>query len=114
MAHEEQRRHPHSADLWRACIDPRVWLLIGVYSTVAVGANASGAYFPRLLKDRFTGRGEFTIGLLAALPHLCAIVGMTLLGAHSDRKGERSTHVACAALLAQAGWALSAFTDDPW
>jgi ACS family tartrate transporter-like MFS transporter len=39
---------------------------------------------------------------------------MTLLGSHSDRTGERIKHVAAAAFLAAAGWALAAATDHPW
>jgi ACS family tartrate transporter-like MFS transporter len=57
---------------------------------------------------------KFEIGLLAALPHVCAIIGMTLLGAHSDRTGERRGHVALAAFVAAAGWALSFFSSSPW
>jgi hypothetical protein len=48
------------------------------------------------------------------LPHLCAIIAMTLLGAHSDRTGERSKHVAFAAFLAAAGWTVRALADEPW
>jgi MFS transporter, ACS family, tartrate transporter len=109
MRQEEQsRQERHGADLFAAFTSPRVWLLIGVYFTVAVGANAAGAYLPTLLKDRFTNYTKFEIGLLAAVPHLCAIVAMTLFGAYSDRTGRRNRHVAAAAFLAAAGWTLSA------
>jgi hypothetical protein len=39
---------------------------------------------------------------------------MTLLGAHSDRTGERRSHVALAAFVAAAGWALAALSPSPW
>jgi len=109
LSHEEAaRRRRHGADLLRAVADARVWLLICIYFTVAVGANASGAYLPRLTARLFEDRDPLEIGLLTSLPHLCAIIAMTLLGAHSDRTGERSKHVAFAAFLAAAGWTLSA------
>jgi MFS family permease len=57
---------------------------------------------------------KLTVGLLGALPPLCAMVGMILLGAHSDRSGERRGHVAFAALLAASGWALAELTTSPW
>jgi ACS family tartrate transporter-like MFS transporter len=109
LAHEDPaRRERHGADFARALVDARVWLLICLYFTVAVGANAYSAYLPTLTGKLFEGRGPFAIGLLTALPHLSAILAMTLLGAHSDRAGERRKHVAFAAFLAAAGWTLSA------
>jgi len=36
-----------------ALADPRVWLLIALYFSVAVGTNATGAYLPKLVKDSF-------------------------------------------------------------
>jgi ACS family tartrate transporter-like MFS transporter len=115
LRQEEHEGRPHlRADLGQALIDWRVWLLIGVYFTVAVGSNAAGAYLPELLRDRFPGRDAFDLGLLAALPPACAIAGMTLLGMHSDRTGERRGHVAFAAFVAAAGWGLSFLSASPW
>jgi ACS family tartrate transporter-like MFS transporter len=97
-----------------ALVDVRVWLLIAVYFTVAVGANAGGAHFPKLVKEQFKGEREFTLGLLVALPHLCSLIGMTIISLHSDRTGERQGHVCASALLAAAGWTLAARGDSPW
>jgi ACS family tartrate transporter-like MFS transporter len=114
LSEEEARQPRDGADLLRAAVDGRVWLLIGLYFTVAVGANAMGAYLPRLLEARFPGRDEFDIGLLVALPHACAVLSMTLFGAHSDSTGERRVHIALAAFLAAGGCALSALSPWPW
>jgi ACS family tartrate transporter-like MFS transporter len=115
LRQEEQRRERrHGKSLLRALVDGRVWLLIGVYFTVAVGSNAGGSYFPRLISEQFKGSSKFEIGLLAALPHLCAMLGMVLIGAHSDRTGEHRGHVAFTAFLAATGWALAGLTSSPW
>jgi ACS family tartrate transporter-like MFS transporter len=130
---ERARTERHGGDLLRALVDGRVWLLIGVYFTVAVGSNAAGAHFPRLIKEMWEGPASFErslgdglatgasrglstlqIGLLSALPPLCAMLGMILLGAHSDRTGERRGHVAFAAFLAAAGWMLALLAAEPW
>lgn len=109
MEHEEtERQNRHRADHLLAMLDGRVWLLIALYFTVAVGANAMGAYLPTLLKERFGEWDTFHIGLLSALPHLAAMGSMILFSASSDRTGERRIHVALAALLAGVGWALTA------
>src|SRR5204863_3198181 len=109
---EQARERRHGSGLLRALVNGRVWFLICVYSTVAVGANAAGAYFPELIKGRFAGTNKLEIGLLGALPPLCAIFGMTYLGARSDRTGQRRGHVAFTAFLAAAGWALAAAAPD--
>jgi MFS family permease len=87
-----------------AVVDPRVWLLIAVYFTVAVGDNSYGFYIPTFLKSQFPDWKPFQIGLLAAAPSVIAILGMTLVGCSSDRTGERRWHVAGAAFTASAGW----------
>ncbi len=109
MQHEEQsRRSRHDADRLAALMQWRVWLLIAIYFTVSVGANAGGAYFPKLIRGQFAGLSTFQIGLLSAVPHLCAVVGMILFGISSDRRNERRGHLVIAALLAATGWALTA------
>jgi len=95
-------------------VDGRVWLLIAVYFTVAVGANASSAHLPRLVRLHFPGAREFKLGLLTALPHLCAMAVMICWSVHSDRTGERRGHVAGAAFLAAAGWSLAELAPSPW
>lgn len=114
MAEEDrQRQARHGTGHWQAMLQPRVWLLIAIYFTVAVGANASGAYFPKLIKQQYQETTNFQIGLLTALPHLSAIVVMSLVGIHSDRRGERRWHLAASALAAAAGWSLVAWQPSP-
>ena len=114
LRHEEKTRQTlHGADKLMAMFDARVWLLICLYSTVAVGTNAASNHFPSLLKKEYAELGAFPIGCLLALPHLSALLGMTVLGWNSDRTGERRLHVAFAALLAASGWALAATASSP-
>ncbi|MFO0937156.1 MAG: MFS transporter [Gemmataceae bacterium] len=181
MAEEDLvRQQQHGPDKWQAMLQPRVWLLIVIYISVAVGSNASGAYFPTLVNEQFQGPYQLTenvfeklreehvpediitaltplanrespnrksfaellketlpqdqlngyrelilkhaihprltnfqIGLLTALPHLCAILAMSLVGISSDRSGERRWHLAGSALAAALGWCLVAWEPSP-
>jgi ACS family tartrate transporter-like MFS transporter len=114
VAHEErQRTRQHGLTLLRAAADPRVWLLTVLYFTVAAGSNATGSYMPKLIQTRFEHLGPFKIGLLTAIPNLCAIVCMVLNGMHSDRTGERRWHVAVPAFVAAVGWVLAALVESP-
>lgn len=108
-AEDRTRRQQHGPDRWQAMLQPRVWWLIAIYFTVAVGSNAAGAYFPKLIKDQYQQASNFEIGLLTALPYLCSIVAMSLVGISSDRTGERRWHLAGSAFLAAVGWSLVAW-----
>jgi ACS family tartrate transporter-like MFS transporter len=93
---------------------PRVWLLIALYFTVAVGSNGFGFFLPTIVKSQFSEQKEFVIGILSAVPNLAAVVGMVVIGIHSDRTGERRRHVALSACLAAIGWTTIALAPGPW
>lgn len=114
MAREEQQlKARYDSDHLTAILQPLVWLLIAIYFTVAVGTNAGGAYFPKLIKQQFTDLSTVQIGLLSAIPHLCAVAGMSLIGYSSDRRQERRWHLAGSAFLATCGWGLTAANHSP-
>jgi ACS family tartrate transporter-like MFS transporter len=110
---ESQRESTHGITRIIAVFDGRVCLLTAVYFTVAVGSNAAAAYFPRIIGQHFQGLDTARIGLLAALPHVCAVTSMALFGISSDRYNERRGHVAAAAILACCGWSLAAWNASP-
>lgn len=111
---DTQRREVHGASHWSAMLQSRVWILIAIYFTVAVGSNAGGAYFPKLVKEQLGNTSNFQIGLVTALPHLCAVIAMSLVGIRSDRTGERCWHLAGSALFAASGWSLVAWGPSPF
>jgi ACS family tartrate transporter-like MFS transporter len=115
MAREEKHRQTrHGMMMLRAALSPRVGLLCVIYFAVSVGSYGFGLYAPSIIKERFVDAGGFEIGLLGALPNLAAVVAMVLVGANSDRTGERRWHVAVPAVVGGAGWLLVASTGDPW
>jgi MFS transporter, ACS family, tartrate transporter len=71
----------------------RVWLLALVYfglNTVSYGVSL---WLPTLIRS-LTGVGNFTIGVLSAIPYVAAAGAMVAVGSHSDRSGERRWHTA--------------------
>jgi ACS family tartrate transporter-like MFS transporter len=108
IAHHE--RHTLRA----AFTEPRVWLLVAIYFTVAVGDNVYSFYIPTFIKNRFAGWSEQTIGILSALPSVLALIVMNVISWHSDRTGERRWHVAGSAFMACSGWVLIAANLSPW
>jgi MFS transporter, ACS family, tartrate transporter len=115
MSEEETQRHQqHGLTMLRALADLRVWLLIGVYFTVAMGENSYGFYVVNFLEGRFPDWSGVEIGFLATVPAIAAMIAMVPVGAHSDRTGERRWHVAGAAFVAACGWTLAAVSPSPW
>ncbi|HEY7158065.1 MAG TPA: MFS transporter [Gemmataceae bacterium] len=108
------RPHGRSHSLAAAVVDLRVWLLIAIYFTVAMGDNSYGFYIPTFLKSQFPEWSPLQIGLLAAAPSVIAMFGMVLVGRSSDRTGERRWHVAGSAFTAALSWLMIALVASGW
>jgi ACS family tartrate transporter-like MFS transporter len=114
LAQEEQQRHQHhGSSLRQAAADRRVWHLVALASTIALGISGLSYYFPKLIQDRFPHLDPFAIGLLTAVSGTATLLGIVAVGAHSDRTGERRWHVAGPALLAALGWGVSVWREAP-
>ncbi|MFM8804896.1 MAG: MFS transporter [Planctomycetia bacterium] len=124
-AREDERRiEAGGSDKLSALADSRVWILIGLYITVAIGTNATGAYLPKLIKDSFqpllVGPGGDTtglywkVGVLSVLPQVAAVIAMLAASRISDAIGRRAPVVLVALGLAAAGWILAAMPVGPW
>ncbi len=78
----------------------------------AFGVYVMGLWLPQIVRE-FAGLSNFQIGVVSAVPNLVAAVAMVLVGAHSDRTGERLRHVAATAAMAAVGFLASALLDSP-
>jgi ACS family tartrate transporter-like MFS transporter len=100
---QTQRESVRKYSLGQAFGNPKLWLLTVAY----VGQNGSSYglvfFLPLIVKG--LGVSSDWIGLVSALPYLCAFVAMIYWGYHSDLHGERTWHVASAALVAAGGLA---------
>jgi ACS family tartrate transporter-like MFS transporter len=92
----------------------KLWLLCAIYFMNTLVTYGVFLWLPRILRDASAGAGV-QIGWLTALPFVAALIGMVLVGRHSDRTGERKWHVAVCALVAAAGLLLAVgFQDNVW
>jgi len=93
--------------------DSRVWILIGLYITVAIGTNAMGAYLPKLIKESFQTE-NWKVGLLSTVPQVLAVFAMLAASRISDASGRRSPVVLVSLAIAAAGWFLASMPVGPW
>ena len=89
----------------------KLWLLCAIYFMNTMVTYGVFLWLPRILRDASKDTG-LAVGWLTALPFVVALVGMVLVGRHSDRTGERKWHVAICALVAAAGLLLAVQFQD--
>jgi len=102
---DHTRTQPHSiSQLLRST---RVWTLCLIYFAIVMGQYGLTFWMPTLIKT--TGvTGIQNIGFLSAIPFLCAVVAMNLMGRSSDRHRERRWHLIVPAACAALGFVVAA------
>jgi MFS family permease len=95
---------PHS--LAAVLRDGRTWLLSGIYFTIVMGQYGLTFWMPTLMHAAGV-RGSFHLGLLSAIPFLCAILVMNLCGRSADKFQERRWHTIVPTLVGVLGFAVT-------
>ncbi|KJK25404.1 MFS transporter [Burkholderiaceae bacterium 16] len=92
--------------------DRRVWWMCLIYFCFVTGQYALTFWMPTLVKTSGV-KGNLNIGLLSAIPFVCAIVVMNFLGHSADARRERRWHLIVPALMGAMGFAIAAsFTHN--
>jgi ACS family tartrate transporter-like MFS transporter len=105
----DQREQRHGIGVREALRHATVWQLAALLLLAnAFGVYVLGLWLPQIVRD-VSGLGPFGVGVLSAIPNLVAAAAMVLVGAHSDRTGERLGHIAAAAAAGAAGLAAAAY-----
>ncbi|XAH24533.1 MFS transporter [Xylophilus sp. GW821-FHT01B05] len=99
------KKGPHSVmGVFR---DSRIWWMAAIYFAFVMGQYALTFWLPTLVKA--TGvTGNLQIGLLSAIPFICAIVAMNLFGRSADQRRERRWHLIIPALMGAVGFTAAA------
>jgi ACS family tartrate transporter-like MFS transporter len=100
-AERAQRAASGHSDVLRSLSSGRVWLLTLVYLLNTSVTYGIFLWLPRMLQD--TAGPGVSVSLFTAIPFMAALVGMVLIGRHSDKTAERKLHVAACAITASVG-----------
>jgi ACS family tartrate transporter-like MFS transporter len=106
MAKEQALRVKHAGSELRAMLNRRVMLICFIYFLNTLVTYGIFLWLPRILQDASGFRGV-RLSVITAIPFVFALVGMVLVGRHSDRTGERKGHVAACAVVAAIGLVLA-------
>ncbi|MDR7380065.1 D-galactonate transporter [Rhodoferax ferrireducens] len=102
---QHTKQGPHSVSA--VFKDGRVWWMCLIYFCFVMGQYALTFWLPTLVKS--TGiTGNLNIGLLSAIPFICAIIAMNLFGRSADAKRERRWHLIIPALMGAIGFTVAA------
>ncbi len=115
-AHMEEERRARATVGERAVFGSlrsgRVWLLAAVYFLNTLVTYGVFLWLPKILRE-LSGSGGWRLSMMTSIPFVAALIGMVVIGRHSDRTRERRRHVAACALTAATGLLLAAwFTND--
>lgn len=89
---------------------PTLWVLILGYVGIFCGNATVGAWLPQIL--HIYGVPLTHIGVVAAIPPLAGMVGMTMLSRRSDRRKERIGHTVACTVIAAIGYGTVAMSSS--
>jgi MFS transporter, ACS family, tartrate transporter len=90
----------------RHVLSGKVLLLCLIYFLNTMATYGIFLFLPKILREA-SGFSGFKLSAITAIPFVVALIGMVLIGRHSDRTGERKRHVAACALTAALGLVLA-------
>jgi ACS family 4-hydroxyphenylacetate permease-like MFS transporter len=111
LAHEQVGKR--SGVGWRELLGRDVILLSVAYFGLTMTLNTNATWTPQIIREVLESWSLSSVGLVTAIPGLATALAMPLWSARSDRRKERTWHIALPMMLAAAGWVLSASTTAP-
>jgi cyanate permease len=104
---------PRTHGFREALRHPGVWLLTVIYFCATSSPVTIGFWIPSIIQSLGVN-SNITIGLLSAVPYIGAMIGMVLVGRHSDRALERRYHASLAYLVSAIGLVgIGVFANSP-
>ncbi|GGX51425.1 MFS transporter [Streptomyces minutiscleroticus] len=108
----DARRGTAPVSRWRLLADPQILLFLWIYFAINVALYAVTFWLPSIVDD-IGGLSDFQVGLLTAVPWLCAIAAVYVSGRLSDRIGRRRPVLVALLVLGGCGTLLAVFVS-PW
>ncbi|SMG26555.1 MFS transporter [Paraburkholderia susongensis] len=90
----------------REVLRPKVWVLCFAWFTLMCGAYVLSFWVPAIIRS-FGVSGAFALGLWTGVPYGIGVIGMILVGYHSDLRFERRWHFAFCSLAGAAALAVT-------
>ncbi|KOG35014.1 MFS transporter [Streptomyces resistomycificus] len=109
---EEARSRAPKVSRLKLILHPQVALLTGVFFAMALTGYAITFWLPSLVDD-IGGLSPFQVGLLTAVPWICAVIAMYTVSHFTDKAPDRRPYLAIALVLSAVGTFLATL-GSPW
>ncbi|MFG2346132.1 MFS transporter [Streptomyces phaeochromogenes] len=109
---EEARSRAPKVSRIRLILHPQVAVLTSVFFAMALTGYAITFWLPSLVDD-IGGLSPFQVGLLSAIPWICAVIAMYSMAHFTDRARDRRPYLAAALVLSATGTYLATL-GSPW
>ncbi|CAL9306195.1 MFS transporter [Streptomyces sp. SudanB52_2052] len=109
---KEARDRAPSVSRWKLILHPQVAVLTAVFFAMALTGYAITFWLPSLVEE-IGGLSPFQIGLLSAIPWICAVIAMYTMSHFTDRAPDRRPYLAIALVLSATGTFLATL-GSPW
>lgn len=90
---------------------PALWIMMAIYFLLNYAAYGLSFWLPTFISDLGV-EDPMQIGLLSALPSLCAMIGVVLFGFSADRRRERRWHLTGMFLTGTVGFFVFHFSGN--
>lgn len=111
MAKEHAQTSGMTLTFRAAASSGRLWAMSAMYCCIVIAFYGVSFWLPQIVQATGT-LSSATVILLTAIPYLAATIGLVVVGARSDAKGERRWHVAVPCLIGAAGFVLTALAPQ--
>ncbi|MEZ0606769.1 MFS transporter [Paraburkholderia sp. IW21] len=103
VANDNAHKIAH-VSIWSFIGDRRLWLMAGIYFCVVLGQYGLTFWLPTIIRKSGVA-DPLWVGVFTAIPYLCAIIALPLVGVSADHHRERRLHLAIPMLVSAAGFA---------
>ncbi|WP_213772237.1 MFS transporter [Bradyrhizobium sp. dw_78] len=94
-------------------MEPSILLLAVAYFCLVNTINANATWIPTIVRDVLKTYSLTSVGLVTAIPAVCALILMPIWTRNSDRTQERKGHVITALIMAAVGWLMVIYFSQP-
>lgn len=111
---EEAHKHAHGPkSVLAALANPKLLYLCAIYFLIQMSVYGVVFYLPTQVAGLIGKKVGFEVGLVTAIPWICALAAAYLIPRYSDRTGERRVPAALTLALSGIGIAVSVATPSP-
>ena len=110
---EDQHKQSHGRSLLSVLCQPSVLYLCLIYLLIQASVYGVVFYLPSQVAGLLGSKVGLLVGLVTAIPWVCALCAAYLIPGYSDRTGQRRRTAALTLLMAAAGIACSVSVSSP-